>query len=437
MWVVGGLIALVGALCFAELTTTYPDRGGDYGYLKRAFGKRVGFAFSWTAFWVIRPANIGAMAVTFGDFAVSAAPGTLSMFQFAVAALVTISAVNLMGLSAGKLTQNLLTVAKVTGILLVVMAAFVFGSPATEAPMPMQSAAGTVESTLSDLDQSPDAESDQATAGESESGSDDSSFQWFWLAMVYVMFAFGGWNDIAFVASEVREPGRNLFRALMLGTGAVMVIYLVFNLALVWGLGFERIAASAGGDGINAPTMLVGEYLGSISGRLVALLVCASCLGAISAMIFTSPRIYWATAQDYPSLNWLAGSRDGQGWWRSMVLQALVTFAFVAIFGYEADGFEEIVIASAPYFWAFLAVTVMGLIVCRFRFGDQFEGYRTPLFPLLPVLFISACLFMVYRSTDWMLFNQMHYQAAFIAGWVVLGVILSFVLDRLKSTVVE
>ena len=127
VWVVGGLVALIGALCFAELTTTYPDRGGDYGYLKRAFHPRVGFAFSWCAFWIVRPANIGLMSMIFGEFAAKALPDTLPMLGFAILAIVIVSATNLIGVTVGKTAQNILTVAKVVGILLIVVSPFWFG----------------------------------------------------------------------------------------------------------------------------------------------------------------------------------------------------------------------------------------------------------------------------------------------------------------------
>ena len=416
IWLIGGAIALAGALCFAELTTTYPDRGGDYGYLKRAFDRRFGFAFSWAAFWVIRPGNIGAMAVIFGVFAVDAVPGISSRYPqlfspltFAAAAVVATSAANLAGLYLGKWTQNVLAVAKVVGILLIILAALI------DTPAPAAAAeANTVAATATE------------TASEAPA-----STEWFWLSMVFVMYSFGGWNDIAFVASEVRHPQRNLFRALMLGTGAVALIYLVVNLALVQGLGFERMS-QLGAD--NAPFVLVSEAWGEWGGRLLAVLVCVSCLGAISAMIFTSPRIYWATALDYPSLSWMAGTRDGHGWWPAMLLQAVVTMLFVVVFGRQSDGFDVIVNASAPYFWLFLAATVFGLIVCRFRYAGRFEGFRVPGYPLVPIGFILACLFMVVRSYQYMIFQELQWAAITIGAWVLLGVGLSFVIASVPES---
>lgn len=230
VWVLGGLVALIGALCFAELTTTYPDRGGDYGYLKRAFDRRVGFAFSWCAFWIVRPANIGLMSMIFGEFAAKALPGTLPMLEYAILAIVIVSACNLIGVKVGKTAQNVLTVAKVVGILLIVFSPFLLGGGQPNPNVQSETKAATAS--LSPEAVGPSA---KTTVGNQQS-EDATQPGWFWLAMVLVMFVYGGWNDIAFVASEVQEPKRILFRSLVLGTLLVLVVYLLVNAALLLGI---------------------------------------------------------------------------------------------------------------------------------------------------------------------------------------------------------
>ncbi|MDG1873395.1 MAG: amino acid permease [Mariniblastus sp.] len=418
VWVSGGLVALIGAMCFAELTTTYPDRGGDYGYLKRAFHPRVGFAFSWTAFWIVRPANIGAMAIIFGEFASSALPNWLSLFGFAVLSIVLVSATNLLGVVVGKTAQNILTIAKVLGILLIVASAFLFAPNETvdspEGETVVQVLDGDIEAVQVDemLAEGPR----QADPG------------WFWLAMVFVMFSFGGWNDIAFVASEVQNPKVNLVRSLVIGVLTVIGIYLLVNCALLYGLGFGGMS-DVGFTG-NVTSELVQQNLGAIGNRLLSVVVCVSCLGAINAMIFTSPRIYSATAADYQSLSWLAGNEKQQAWWRAMLLQGVVTFVFVVVFGRSNDGFENLAVANAPFFWSFLGLTVFSLIVLRHRSQGEFEGFRSPFYPLLPIIFVAACGFMVYRSWIFMVQSELMVPTIAMAGWVAVGVGLSFILHR-------
>ncbi|MEL7497599.1 MAG: APC family permease [Planctomycetota bacterium] len=447
MWLVGGAIALIGALCFAELTTTYPDRGGDYGYLKRAFGRRVGFAFSWAAFWVIRPGNISVMAIVFGIYARDAFTPSIPKAWYAMMALVVVSGVNLFGLKAGKWSQNLLAVAKVTGILVILLTAIAFVPAQDEANEKDTPANVTTPSDVTDdTSQANDSEPSNATettAGDTESSVDDneqaseekaaatSFHSWFWLSLVLVMFAFGGWNDIAFVASEVERPQVNLFRSLLLGTLGVLAIYLLFNTALLFGMGMDGLASH---DGSNAPTEFVAQRLGEIGGRFLATLVCVSCVGAVSAMIFTSPRIYWATAKDYPSLKWLAG--DHNGWRRSMLLQTVVTAIFIAVFGGYESSFDVMVTASAPYFWSFLGLTVVSLMVLRQRYrgtGEYQNGFRV-WYPFLPILFVVVCGFMSYRATTFMISQGFGWHAAGIGGWIVVGLISSLMLQPVDQS---
>ena len=443
VWVFGGLIALVGALCFAELTTTYPDRGGDYGYLKRAYHRRIGFAFSWAAFWVIRPTSIALMAMIFGEFATAVFPDTWPLFGFAILSVVALSLTNLIGVRFGKTAQNLLTVAKVAGILVVVVSAFAFwptAKPNANNDAPSAAVSSESNPTASALDANDPVDDRSASSSQTDQqpepgdpgssekpANSDSTWEWFWLSMVFVMFTFGGWNDIAFVASETREPKKNLLRSLVIGTGVVLLVYLLVNLALVFGLGFDRMA-DLGGRWENATSVLVQQNMGSYGNYLLSILVCVSCLGAINAMIFTSPRIYWATAIDYPGLHWIAGSIDGRGWWRAMLLQAVVTIAYILTFGNNKNGVENLTAANAPYFWSFLGLTVISVIVNRLRYHGKYEGYRVPLYPLLPLLFGGACLFMVYRSWTYTIDQNLWIPALVIGGWVLVGFALSFIL---------
>lgn len=426
VWGLGGLIAVLGALCFAELTTTYPDRGGDYGYLKRAFGQPVGFAFSWTAFWVIRPGNIGAMAFAFGSFAVGVFGESLTAFGWATLAVVLISALNAIGVQAGKLTQNILTVTKVLAIVLLLLAAILFRpnqpavSPADQQSLTSgQTSVSEGQADALTVDSEP-VEDDMGPA--SGAGANEKSTEWFWLSMVFVMFAFGGWNDIAFVAGEAKNPKKNLLRALVLGTTTVVAIYLLVNAALLYGLGFDRLKLLAGSDNLNGPLVLAKESFGDVGGIVLSLAVCLSCLGSISAMIFTSPRIYWATAEDDPRLAWLIGDRGRA--WVAIVVQAVVTLAMMWAFSRTTKGFDAIVQACAPYFWTFLSLTVVTVFVNRIKFRGQFSGFRIPLYPLPPILFIAACGFMTVRSVQYMLNQELHWQALAIGIWVLAGLLV-------------
>jgi amino acid transporter len=261
--------------------------------------------------------------------------------------------------------------------------------------------------------------------------SEDASSEWFWLSMVFVMFAFGGWNDIAFVACEARDPKKNLFRALLLGTAGVVAIYVLVNLALLYGLGFDRLKTLASSDTSNGSLVLARESFGEIGTIILGVSVCLSCLGAISAMIFTSPRIYWATADDDPRIAQAIGGRKRA--WLAVVIQAVVTLAMMSAFSQTTKGFDAIVTACAPYFWSFLSLTVSTVFVNRFRYRGQFSGFRIPLYPVPPSLFIAACWFMTARSIQYMLFQKLHWQAVAIGIWVILGLLIGVYLVASKS----
>lgn len=476
IWIIGGVVALIGALCFAELTTCYGEAGGDYAYLKRGYSRHLGFAFSWAAFWIIRPGNIGSMAIIFGSFASELLQIAIPVWGYAILGVLALTGLNAIGVYAGKTSQNVLTVIKVVGILLVVAAGVLFWSTGGNRSESKQNPVvinNDVSNSTSEINSESKNVQDLDVSGESKNGVEQGSEKikssiaeksesqnetklaaenndaeakddgdqkgnplwghWnsFWLAMVFVMFTYGGWNDIAFVAAEVRKPRINLFRALILGTTVVILIYLLVNFALVMGLGFERLSSL--GFEQNPTRILVSENLGSIGVMLFSILVCVSCLGAINAMIFTSPRIYWATAVDYPRLQWMTGTQDGRGWWRSMLMQAGVTTILILVFGSSKEAFELITVATAPYFWLFLAMTVTSLILCRIKFGSANTGYRVPLYPVLPVVFTAACGFMVYRSWDYMVFKGYWLSTLVIGIWMVVGVGLSFALGKTKE----
>ena len=210
-WLLGGLFALVGSLCYAELATAYPADGGDYVYLTRAFGRGAGFMFAWAQLWVIRPGSIGAMAYVFGRYATQLYPlGSHSFTLYAAGSVTIISIINILGVREGKWTQNILTAAKLLGLAVVVGVGLTCTVPAEDA-VPVAAA------------------HENANLG---------------LALILIVFTYGGWNDMAYVAAEVRNPQRNIVRALLLGVLAVATVYVSVNLAFLHALGLAGVAAS-------------------------------------------------------------------------------------------------------------------------------------------------------------------------------------------------
>ncbi len=410
LWVVAGLIVLVGAACFVELTTRFPDEsGGDYAYLKSAFGQPIAFMFAWSAFWIVRPANIGIMATLFGiHFAqitsalpmIEWLPETVVKIAGAVLAIAILTAGNLLGIERGKLTQNILTIAKVAGIGLIILLALTH---------PIRDVVAPVESKW--------------------------ELKSLWLALVFVMFSFGGWNDVALIANEIRSPQKNLWRCLIFGVGIVTLVYIAFNVALVVGLGQAGMAASESPAITLVATALGGEgFFADRAKELVAALICISCLGAVNGMIITSPRIYYAVGRDYPSLKFLAKWNDERSCpWQAILLQAAVTISLILLCLRYDNIFMVLLVASAPFFWSFLGATVLSLLVFRARDKSKGSHFRLPLFPFEPIFFAIVCAGLTYNSIEYLISQNYQTISLAIGGMMVVGVVLGVVLKADKA----
>ena len=408
LWVGGGLLSLVGAICFAELTTRYRNEvGGDFIYLKKAFGSPLAFMFAWAAFWIVRPGNIGAMAMTFATYFNQIVPVGYfgvpdnNLVPYAALSVVVLSLANLVGLRAGKRIQNVLTVAKVIGIGGIIGVALVF---------------------------------DNATAGPVMGASTQPGWGALWLAMVLVMFTFGGWNDIAFVAGEVKNPESNLLQSLVIGILVVTLIYLLANWAFVFGLGYERMAnSSAVATDMVSATLGESTWVGQRSSQLIGALVCVSCLGAINGMIITSPRIYFAAGKEYPAFSFLSQWNERRDVpWQAVLIQALITTGLMLICLEYQNAFEVIVNVIGPYFWGFLGLVAVSLIVLRFK-DPVADGFRVPLFPLEPLVLLLVCGALVYASTSWVIQQEYWFASGVVAGLMIVGVILGMTLRRVDN----
>lgn len=404
LWVLGGLIALNGALCYAELASAYPNAGGTYAYLNRAWGRWAGFLYVWCEFWVVRPGNIGAMAFIFAKYAAEVFPvlnsGRVGLFA-AIGVVVALSGINLLGLRAGKATQSALTIAKLAGLVAIFVAGM-FAPSAVDVP--------TASRPIF-----------------------DESTNYF-LGMVFVLFAYGGWNETAAVAAEVKEPQRNMLRGLLLGTLLVVATYLLVNIALLRVLGLEGLRT---GDAVAAT--LMSRVLGDWGARLISVSVCISCLGAINGMLFTGARLYYALGVQERAFAWLGHWNQERGVpVRALVLQTLVALALIGIFGWSGNGFESLVIFTTPVFWSFLLLVALAVIILRVKDSRTQRPFRLILFPLEPLIFAATSAVMIYAGIDYML-APMHkrdfaywFSAGAMLAPALLGIVI-YLLTRMTS----
>lgn len=398
VWGFGGILALIGALCYAELATTYPRSGGDYVYLTRAFGPATGFLFGWAQLTVVFAASIGAMAHVFASYATRrynllqiealANLGVSSEFLYAAGAILLLTLFNIVGVGLGKWTQNLLTLAKVLGLIGILVAGFVW---AKSSPIEWR-----VEARPPDF----------------------SAIGWGSLAIILVLYAYGGWNDAAFVAAEVRNRQRNIPLALILGVGAITLIYLLVNAAYLMGLGYETARSNFG-----LPAMLLKQTpLGDTGDMAISILIMISALGAVNGLIFTGARVYATLGNDHRLFGWLGHWQPGrrppilsllaQGIITVGVLYALTTKAGNEAInrlltslniGHESNwdperGFDTLVSHTAPVFWTFFLLTGLSLFVLREKNPGITRPFSVPLYPLLPIVFCNMCAYMLYQS---------------------------------------
>jgi amino acid transporter len=407
-WLIGGLFALIGALCYAELASAYPKAGGDYVYLTRAYDRPMGFLFAWAELWVMRPGALGVMAYAFAEYAnriwpkaglavdgtvQAGADSTLVHVVFAAGAIIVLSAINMLGVRQGKWTQNILTVAKFLGLVLIVVVGFAHS--------------GHVEPVVA------------AQAAPAAPPAVDWSA--FGLAMIFVLFTYGGWNEMGYVGAEVRNPERNILRALVLGTVAVVAIYVLVNLAFLHAVGFEGVRST------TVAADVVELALGDWAGIAISLLICISSLGVVNGQIFTGARVYYAMGRDHslysPLGRWNARHDTPLV---SLAVQAAVTVALVVGFGLTDNGFDALVIFTAPPFWFFMFLVAMSVFVFRAQEPDTPRPYRVLGYPVTPLLLGVGSLYMLYSTVNHAISNR-SWPAFWAIGIVAIGLALSFV----------
>jgi amino acid transporter len=240
------------------------------------------------------------------------------------------------------------------------------------------------------------------------------------MALVFVLFAYGGWNEMAFVSAEVKNPRKNILRALLIGTLAVAAIYLLANLAFLCALGFE------GTRHATVATDVLRLGIGPRAGQAISVLICISALGAINGQIFTGSRIYYAMGRDHRLYAWLGRWNARRGTpICSLLIQGAITLALCVCFGLSRNGFESMVTFTTPGFWFFLALVGISVFVLRRRDPQIERPYRVLGYPLTPIVFCLSCSFMVYSSVTYAFANR-SWEAIWSIAILALGVAMSF-----------
>src|SRR5690242_954362 len=372
-WVVGGLVALIGAFCYAELGARRPRAGGGYVYLREAWGPLPAFLYGWALLLVIATGAIAAVAVTFASYAlalVGLSPGLAS--PVAVGAIVLLTGVNYVGVKPAAVTQNVFTVLKLAALVaLIAVGLSVSTSTAFYRPLPTSTVppSGVV-----------------ASLG---------------TALVPILFTYGGWQQTNFIAEEIVDPERNLPRALLWGVAIVVTVYLLTNVAYLRVLGIEGLAHS------TAPAAdTMQALLGPVGGKVIAAGIAISTFGFLNLVILVTPRVLQAMAADGVFFRRFAVLHPA---YQTPTL-AIVALGAVAVLLTLTGTFDKLVDFVTFGDWIFFGLTAAALFVYRrmeqrARSREQTAPssvlrarFRVPGYPFTVIVFVLAAAYAVFSS---------------------------------------
>jgi APA family basic amino acid/polyamine antiporter len=361
-WVVGGGVALAGALCFGELGARRPRAGGGYVYLRDAFGPLPAFLYGWALLLVIATGATAAVAVTFARYAVPfVGLSPKATLPLAVAAIAVVCAINYVGVKPAALTQNAFTLLKLAAVTALIVTGLAAGSGSALPRVPLAPPEGPVSVVLA-----------------------------VGAALVPILFAYGGWQQTNFIAEELLAPERDLPRALLSGVVGVVLVYLLANLAYLRVLGAAGLAAS------TAPAAdVMAQVLGPFGRRFISAGIAVSTFGFLNLVILVTPRVFQAMAADGVFLQGLARLHPQYRTpTRAIVFMGAWSIA-LAVSGTYAELLDYVVFGD----WIFFGLTVASLFCYRSRAtGTPEPGFRVPAYPWTPALFVLAAAYVVTSS---------------------------------------
>lgn len=398
IWLVGALVSLMGALCYAELCTAYPHAGGDYHFLHRAFGRHVSFLYAWARATVINTGSIALLAFVFGDyFSQVWSWGENGNAYWAFTIVLALTAINILGVNASARVQMVLTAFEVLGLVAVVVAGFSVDSATPSAPAAFSSTPP------------------MAMMG---------------LCLVFVLLTFGGWNEAAYVSAELKGGSRTMVRVIVISMLLLTLIYLLVNLALLHGLGLKGLA-----DSKTAAADLLGLAFGPWAQKALGLFVAIAALTSINATMVVGARTSFALGRDWQSLRALGQWQSHTGSpTRAYLFQAVISMALIALGTQEADGFSAMVEFTAPVFWGFLCLVGLSLFWLRWRDPQTPRPFKVPLYPLTPAVFCLACAYLTYSSIGYAISqNAIHVALLLLLSGVAALVVLHWREKQIKA----
>lgn len=378
LWVIGGVAAMCGALCYAELAAAFPRSGGEYNLLSRIYHPVVGFVAGWISATVGFAAPIALAALAFGEYGRTLFPGA-SPILLANGVVWAVALVQLTGINGSARFQNISTILKIVLITGLIVAGLAFGEPQ---PISFAPSAGDVSYILSAA---------------------------FAVNLVFVMYAYSGWNAATYIMSEVQEPERNVPRAMFAGTLIVLVLYVAFNAVILMTTPISALAGQ-----IDVAQIAGRHVFGEIGGQAVAAVISIGLISAISAMIWLGSRVIETMGDDHKLLSAFSRTNTGGAPTRAIIFQCAVATLLLT-----TRSFETVLdyVQFSLTFCSFLVV--LGLIVLRIRQPELVRPYRTWGYPITPLIFLGVTAFMMYHLLTERPVQSLLGLATMLAGAVV------------------
>jgi APA family basic amino acid/polyamine antiporter len=357
-WALGGLLSIIGALCYAELASAHPSAGGDFHFLELAFGRNVAFVYGWARLAVIQTGSLALLAYVFGDYVAavwSLGPNTSSIY--ATLLVIGLTLLNWFGIRHGAEAQFWMTCAEVAGLLAVIVAGLLIAPEAAPA-LPTEREGG------------------------------------FGLVLVFVLLTYGGWSEVVYISAELENSRRRIAPVIVAGLGLVTLLYLLVNCAYLRALGLEGVAGSQ-----TVAADVMARAFGPAGATSISLAIAVAALSSANATVITGARTSNAVGRTFPRLGWLGAWNATRGTpSNAMLLQGGIALLLVLGATFNRNAFGAVVEYTAPVFWFFLLMVGGAVFVLRRRGPPPPGSFRVPLYPILPALFFATSAYLLYSS---------------------------------------
>lgn len=381
LWVIGGVIALCGALVYGEIGSAFPQSGGEYNYLSRLYHPAVGFLSGWVSVTVGFAAPIAAAAVALGMYVSKIFPGVNATY-LAIGVVLLLTALHATDLKLGSKFQKLFTTLKIV-VIIFFIGAGIFSHPAHEISFMPQPGSWT------EMLSAP-----------------------FAVSLVFVSYAYSGWNASSYIAGELDNPQKNLPKSLLVGTGAVMLMYVLLNFVFLYTVPIPELKGFAEVGYLSAEKIF-GHALGAFMGLVIALLL----VSTLSAMILTGPRVMQSMGRDMQLLNFLTLSNKKGVPYLAVIFQSAIALVLVL-----TSSFSSLITYVGFTLSLCTFITVAGVFVLRTKFKHIQTQYRTWGYPVTPIIFLVSTGWVMY-----FIFRNKPEESLYGLGTVLSGLLVYFI----------